>query len=383
MKTTDNSRADALTIRDGAENFACYLIDRCERETVTEENVQAWLGEMLREPQYAASPVEQHEAAPVRCGCCGYLVTDSEHRGCLRAAQPEPPVADERAAFDIALDALWKYQQDWDTGLPAEYAQGERIAMEGACEAVREALEEARASSPAVQVGERAALHECVRVLESCRLLCNWPDMNAAIGNAIAKARTSSPTVPTDERAAWADEIIDSLQASFDTEGITENDSGDALVRLSSAIAAVKEAANARASSPNAAGAEEPTIPAELHHDTAKLVRRFARALANKLLSAQRKYGYSDNWMRDDWADECRAELMRHVHKGDPRDVAAYCAFLWHHNESTAPAPASAPVGLTERQRAAIGSAINACIKTGWTDPARELRALLEGDKHE
>ncbi|MDN7893822.1 hypothetical protein QZM93_35045, partial [Burkholderia cepacia] len=82
--------------------------------------------------------------------------------------------------------------------------------------------------------------------------------------------------------------------------------------------------------------AAEPTIPAELHHDTAKLVRRFAHALGNKLLSAQRKYGYSDNWMRDDWADECRAELMRHIQKGDPRDVAAYCAFLWHHNESTA-----------------------------------------------
>ncbi|WP_254212695.1 hypothetical protein [Burkholderia multivorans] len=91
---------------------------------------------------------------------------------------------------------------------------------------------------------------------------------------------------------------------------------------------------------PAAAPIHEPTIPDELHPDTAKLVRRFARALASKLLAAQRKYGYSDNWMRDGWADECRAELMRHIHKGDPRDVAAYCAFLWHHNESTAPAPA-------------------------------------------
>ncbi|MFP3652252.1 MULTISPECIES: DUF551 domain-containing protein [Burkholderia] len=94
----------------------------------------------------------------------------------------------------------------------------------------------------------------------------------------------------------------------------------------------------------------DPVIPAELHHDTAKLVRRFARALANKLLAAQRKYGYSDDWMRDDWADECRVELMRHVHKGDPRDVAAYCAFLWHHDESTAPAQGAAV--LTDDQRA-------------------------------
>ncbi|MCA8251536.1 hypothetical protein LGN12_30810 [Burkholderia multivorans] len=100
------------------------------------------------------------------------------------------------------------------------------------------------------------------------------------------------------------------------------------------------EAFTAPVSQPAAAPIHEPTISDELHPDTTKLVRRFARALANKLLAAQRKYGYSDNWMRDGWADECRAELMRHIHKGDPRDVAAYCAFLWHHNESTAPAPA-------------------------------------------
>ncbi|WP_254215400.1 hypothetical protein [Burkholderia multivorans] len=101
--------------------------------------------------------------------------------------------------------------------------------------------------------------------------------------------------------------------------------------------------AASQSSQPAAAPIHEPTISDELHPDTAKLVRRFARALANKLLAAQRKYGYSDNWMRDGWADECRAELMRHIHKGDPRDVAAYCAFLWHHNESTAPAQADAP----------------------------------------
>ncbi|WP_244096411.1 hypothetical protein [Burkholderia dolosa] len=104
----------------------------------------------------------------------------------------------------------------------------------------------------------------------------------------------------------------------------------------------------AESSQPAAAPIDEPTIPDELHPDTAKLVRRFARALANKLLAAQRKYGYSDNWMRDGWADECRAELMRHIHKGDPRDVAAYCAFLWHHNESTAPAPADERAAMVD-----------------------------------
>ncbi|WP_244097331.1 hypothetical protein [Burkholderia cenocepacia] len=151
---------------------------------------------------------------------------------------------------------------------------------------------------------------------------------------------------------------------------------------------------SARASLPNTAVPEEPTIPAELHHDTAKLVRRFAHALANKLLSAQRKYGYSDNWMRDDWAHECRADLMRHVHKGDPRDVAAYCAFLWHHNESTAPVhpakPAAIPAGYTlvpiEPDTAmldrAVAFALNVKIggKYRWTEYMRDLWARFLAD---
>jgi len=45
------------------------------------------------------------------------------------------------------------------------------------------------------------------------------------------------------------------------------------------------------------------------------------------------------------------------------------------------PAQVATRQGLTDEQRDAISSAINACIKTGWTDPARVLRALLEGAK--
>ncbi|WP_043307289.1 hypothetical protein [Burkholderia glumae] len=52
--------------------------------------------------------------------------------------------ASKRDAFDVAIDALRSYRQNWDHGLPAEYAQGERIAMECAVEAAIEALEEAR-----------------------------------------------------------------------------------------------------------------------------------------------------------------------------------------------------------------------------------------------
>lgn len=78
------------------------------------------------------------------------------------------------------------------------------------------------------------------------------------------------------------------------------------------------------------------TSGSELHSRTVNLVVRFARALASKLAAAEAKYGYSDGWASPAWMDECRAKLMEHIAKGDPRDVAAYCAFLWHHGASTA-----------------------------------------------
>lgn len=82
------------------------------------------------------------------------------------------------------------------------------------------------------------------------------------------------------------------------------------------------------------------TNGAALHPLTINLVVRFSRALAAKLAAAEVKYGYSDGWQSPGWMDECREKLTEHVAKGDPRDVAAYCAFLWHHGESTAsPAP--------------------------------------------
>lgn len=85
----------------------------------------------------------------------------------------------------------------------------------------------------------------------------------------------------------------------------------------------------------------EPKIdaPGGLHPATFSLVQRFANAMALKLLCAQRKYGYSDGWMSPDWMDECRAKMLEHISKGDPRDVANYCAFLWHHGASTATQP--------------------------------------------
>jgi hypothetical protein len=79
------------------------------------------------------------------------------------------------------------------------------------------------------------------------------------------------------------------------------------------------------------------SLASERDPQTADLVDRFSAALKEKLLRSQRKYGYTDGWKHSDWvlAGECNDALIAHVEKGDPLDVAAYCAFLWHHGAST------------------------------------------------
>lgn len=84
-----------------------------------------------------------------------------------------------------------------------------------------------------------------------------------------------------------------------------------------------------------------------LHPSTVALVNDFATALAEKLRKAEQKYGYSDAWTNNGWMTECQADFHRHIAKGDPRDVAAYCAFMWYHGWKTElPAP-SIPSGET------------------------------------
>lgn len=68
---------------------------------------------------------------------------------------------------------------------------------------------------------------------------------------------------------------------------------------------------------------------------TIMLLQDFVLALDKKLSEAEKKYGYTDGWAKPDWMDECRTKLREHVEKGDPLDVAAYCAFLWWHGERT------------------------------------------------
>lgn len=76
-------------------------------------------------------------------------------------------------------------------------------------------------------------------------------------------------------------------------------------------------------------------IPEGLNRYTAELVLDFAKAIAEKLHQSELKYGWSDGWKESDWQDKCLADFHHHISKGDPRDVAAYCAFMWHHEWPT------------------------------------------------
>lgn len=83
---------------------------------------------------------------------------------------------------------------------------------------------------------------------------------------------------------------------------------------------------------------QSPIMPLGLHPDTQKLVADFCTALAEKLYKAQLKYGYDTDWKQDGWTSQCQAHFHQHIAKGDPRDVAAYCAFMWWHGWNTKPA---------------------------------------------
>jgi hypothetical protein len=74
-----------------------------------------------------------------------------------------------------------------------------------------------------------------------------------------------------------------------------------------------------------------------LHPATAALVREFSDALASKLRAAEIKYGHTTGWLDDDWEGECQSDMIAHVMKGDPLDVAAFAAFCWKRGWSTRP----------------------------------------------
>jgi hypothetical protein len=61
-------------------------------------------------------------------------------------------------------------------------------------------------------------------------------------------------------------------------------------------------------------------------------VDRFATAMKAKLAKAREKG--RNGWQSPEWtAPEISLDLLRHVEKGDPIDVANYCMFLFERGE--------------------------------------------------
>lgn len=108
------------------------------------------------------------------------------------------------------------------------------------------------------------------------------------------------------------------------------------------------------------------SIDATAQHSDDIAVDRFAHALKNKLAKA-RENG------RMGWEqcppDDLSAMLREHVDKGDPRDVANFCMFLWHQGEPIAAPPI---LHLTD---ARLLSAFNSAESV--IDGLHEVRALL------
>lgn len=87
---------------------------------------------------------------------------------------------------------------------------------------------------------------------------------------------------------------------------------------------------------------------AELDPDTRRLVLRFAQAVADKLRKSEEKYGFKNEWMMWNWVGDgtILTEFEKHVDKGDPVEVAIYCAFLWWHQQPTKIATISTQAAL-------------------------------------
>lgn len=96
------------------------------------------------------------------------------------------------------------------------------------------------------------------------------------------------------------------------------------------------------------------------------LVRRFSVALLEKLKAARVKYGYDEGWRDLGWKADCQKNLIAHLAKGDPSDVAAYCAFMWHHGWSTT-APDEAAIRADEREKCAKNDLLDAMQAECWT----------------
>ncbi|WP_227631570.1 hypothetical protein [Klebsiella grimontii] len=134
----------------------------------------------------------------------------------------------------------------------------------------------------------------------------------------------------------YTDQLIEALEKAQQTTAVESEPVGE-VIEVGSALL-VEWHKNLEEGTKLYTSPQAPVMPLGLHPDTQKLVTDFCTALAEKLYKSQLKYGYDADWKQDGWPSQCQAHFHQHIAKGDPRDVAAYCAFMWWHGWSTKPA---------------------------------------------
>ncbi|OUJ70174.1 hypothetical protein [Hymenobacter crusticola] len=94
-------------------------------------------------------------------------------------------------------------------------------------------------------------------------------------------------------------------------------------------------------------------IPVGIPQTLETLFQAYGQELLEKALRARVKYGFpEDGWKQEGWQDTLVKELLEHVYKGDPRDVAVYSAFAWWHGWSIRPTcPSIVPEQLHVKQQ--------------------------------
>lgn len=90
---------------------------------------------------------------------------------------------------------------------------------------------------------------------------------------------------------------------------------------------------------------------AKAKHPDDAAVDRFAEAMKQKLSAARAKG--RGGWDTPECTQQRLSDMLReHVGKGDPRDVANFCMFLWCRGEAIAAAPQPAPAPLSDEREA-------------------------------
>nr|WP_301538314.1 hypothetical protein [Providencia rettgeri] len=107
-------------------------------------------------------------------------------------------------------------------------------------------------------------------------------------------------------------------------------------------------------------------LPADLHKDSQAMVLKTAEVVAEKMRATELKRGMTNEWTKPDWESACINDFLRHVDKGDPRDLAVYAIMMIHHGWTT---------------KGAVKNIIGMAIEQASQELRNELEAAVDGPK--